>query len=162
MKLYASEDDAYQISTGREIVEAYPEIYNPWIIRNIKQKLEARAKPRPDIAGGRSIEDIFAIADMYSMKIDDLLTLNKLESEYEQLEPGTILKVMTTSSRRNKSQQGNIASTGNKQDYDDEKYINSGEDGDDKYNSSQWQRQPSCAREKKEERLLQPGISIQQ
>ena len=81
-------------------------------------------------------EDIFAIADMYSMKIDDLLTLNKLESEYDQLEPGTILKVMTTSSRRNKSQQGNIASTGNKQDYDDEKYINSGEDGDDKYNSS--------------------------
>lgn len=80
-------------------------------------------------------EDIFAIADMYSMKIDDLLTLNKLESEYEQLEPGTILKVMTTS-RRNKSQQGNLASTGNKQDYDDEKYINSGEDGDDKYNSS--------------------------
>lgn len=81
-------------------------------------------------------EDIFAIADMYSMKIDDLLTLNKLESEYDQLEPGTILKVMTTSSRRNKSQQGNLASTGNKQDYDDEKYINSGEDGDDKYNSS--------------------------
>lgn len=80
-------------------------------------------------------EDIFAIADMYSMKIDDLLTLNKLESEYDQLEPGTILKVMTTS-RRNKSQQGNLASTGNKQDYDDEKYINSGEDGDDKYNSS--------------------------
>ena len=62
MKLYASEDEAYQISTGREIVEAYPEIYNPWIIQDIKQKLETCAKIRPDIAGGRSIEDMFAIA----------------------------------------------------------------------------------------------------
>ena len=62
MKLYASEDEAYQIRTGREIVEAYPEIYNQWIIQDIKQKLETRAKIRPDIAGGRSIEDIFAIA----------------------------------------------------------------------------------------------------
>ena len=62
MKLYASEDEAYQIRTGREIVEAYPEIYNPWIIQNIKKQLELRAKTRPDIAGGRSIEDIFAIA----------------------------------------------------------------------------------------------------
>jgi hypothetical protein len=62
MKLYASEDEAYQIRTGREIVEAYPEIYNPWIIQDIKQKLETCAKIRPDIAGGRSIEDMFAIA----------------------------------------------------------------------------------------------------
>ena len=62
MKLYASEDEAYQIRTGHEIVEAYPEIYNPWIIQNIKKQLELRAKTRPDIAGGRSIEDIFAIA----------------------------------------------------------------------------------------------------
>jgi len=62
MKLYASEDEAYQIRTGREIVEAYPEIYNPWIIQNIKKQLELRARIRPDIAGGRSIEDIFAIA----------------------------------------------------------------------------------------------------
>ena len=62
MKLYASEDEAYQIRTGREIVEAYPEIYNQWIIQDIKKKLEVRAKTRPDIAGGRSIEDMFAIA----------------------------------------------------------------------------------------------------
>ena len=62
MKLYASEDEAYQIRTGREIVAAYPELYNPWIIQDIKQQLETRAKIRPDIAGGRSIEDIFAIA----------------------------------------------------------------------------------------------------
>ena len=62
MKLYASEDEAYQIRTGREIVAAYPEIYNPWVVDNIKQQLEVRAKTRPDIAGGRSIEDIFAIA----------------------------------------------------------------------------------------------------
>ena len=62
MKLYASEDEAYQIRTGREIVEAYPEIYNQWIIQDIKQKLETCAKIRPDIAGGRSIEDMFAIA----------------------------------------------------------------------------------------------------
>ena len=72
MKLYASEDEAYQIRTGREIVDAYPEIYNPWIIQNIKQKLEARAKIRPDIAGSRSIEDIFAIAtyDYWQYGID--------------------------------------------------------------------------------------------
>lgn len=62
MKLYASEDEAYQIRIGYEIVEAYPELYNPWIIQNIKKQLELRAKTRPDIAGGRSIEDIFAIA----------------------------------------------------------------------------------------------------
>jgi len=62
MKLYASEDEAYQIRTGREIVAAYPEIYNPWMIQNIKQKLEVHAKTRPDIAGGMSIEDMFAIA----------------------------------------------------------------------------------------------------
>lgn len=62
MKLYASEDEAYQIRTGREIVEAYPEIYNQWMIQDIKQKLETCAKIRPDIAGGRSIEDMFAIA----------------------------------------------------------------------------------------------------
>lgn len=72
MKLYASEDEAYQIRIGREIVDAYPEIYTPWIIQNIKQKLEARAKTRPDIAGGRSIEDIFAIAtyDYWQYGID--------------------------------------------------------------------------------------------
>ena len=62
MKLYASEDEAYQIRTGHEIVAAYPELYNPWMIQNIKQKLETCAKIRPDIAGGRSIEDMFAIA----------------------------------------------------------------------------------------------------
>ena len=62
MKLYASEDEAYQISTGHEIVAAYPELYNSWTIQDIKQKLEACAKSRPDIAGGRSIEEIFAIA----------------------------------------------------------------------------------------------------
>ena len=62
MKLYASEDEAYQIRTGREIVAAYPEICNQWIIQDIKQKLETCAKIRPDIAGGRSIEDMFAIA----------------------------------------------------------------------------------------------------
>ena len=62
MKLYASEDEAYQIRTGHEIVAAYPEIYNPWVVDHIKQQLELRAKYRPDIAGGRSIEDIFAIA----------------------------------------------------------------------------------------------------
>lgn len=62
MKLYASEDEAYQIRTGHEIVAAYPELYNPWIIQDIKQKLETCAKIRPDIAGGRSIEDMFAIA----------------------------------------------------------------------------------------------------
>ena len=72
MKLYASEDEAYQIRTGREIVEAYPEIYNPWMIQNIKQKLEVRAKTRPDIAGSRSIEDMFAIAtyDYWQYGID--------------------------------------------------------------------------------------------
>ena len=62
MKLYANEDEAYQIRTGHEIVAAYPEIYNPWVVDHIKQQLELRAKTRPDIAGGRSIEDIFAIA----------------------------------------------------------------------------------------------------
>ena len=72
MKLYASEDEAYQIRTGREIVAAYPEIYNQWIIQDIKQKLETRAKIRPDIAGGRSIEDMFAIAtyDYWQYGID--------------------------------------------------------------------------------------------
>ena len=62
MKLYASEDEAYQIRTGREIVEAYPELYNPWTIQDIKHKLEACAQSRPDLTGGRSIDDIFAIA----------------------------------------------------------------------------------------------------
>ena len=62
MKLYASEDEAYQINTGHEIVAAYPELYKSWTIQDIKQKLEARAKSRPDLTGGRSIEDIFAIA----------------------------------------------------------------------------------------------------
>ena len=62
MKLYASEDEAYQIRIGHEIVEAYPELYNSWTIQDIKQKLEACAKSRPDLTGGRSIEDIFAIA----------------------------------------------------------------------------------------------------
>ena len=56
MKLYASEDEAYQIRTGHEIVAAYPELYNPWMIQNIKQKLEVRAKTRPDIAGDRTPE----------------------------------------------------------------------------------------------------------
>ena len=62
MKLYASEDEAYQIRIGHEIVEAYPELYNSWIIQDIKQKLEACAQSRPDLTGGRSIDDIFAIA----------------------------------------------------------------------------------------------------
>ena len=62
MKLYASEDEAYQISTGYEIVAAYPELYNPWTIQDIKHKLDLCAQSRPDIAGGRSIEEIFAIA----------------------------------------------------------------------------------------------------
>ena len=62
MTLYASEDEAYQIRTGHEIVTAYPELYNPWTIQDIKQKLEACAQSRPDLTGGRSIEDIFAIA----------------------------------------------------------------------------------------------------
>lgn len=72
MKLYASEDEAYQIRTGHEIVAAYPELYNPWIIQDIKQKLETCAKIRPDIAGGRSIEDMFAIAtyDYWQYGID--------------------------------------------------------------------------------------------
>ena len=46
MKLYASEDVDYQIRTGREIVAAYPD----------------RAQIRPDLAGGRSTDDLFAIA----------------------------------------------------------------------------------------------------
>jgi len=62
MKLYASEDEAYQIRIGREIVAAYPEIYKPWVIEDIKQDLQRHADIRPDIAGGRSIEDMFAIA----------------------------------------------------------------------------------------------------
>ena len=62
MTLYASEDEAYQVRTGHEIVTAYPELYNPWTIQDIKQKLEACAQSRPDLTGGRSIEDIFAIA----------------------------------------------------------------------------------------------------
>ena len=62
MKLYASEDEAYQIRTGHEIVAAYPEIYKPWVIEDIKQNLQRHADIRPDIAGGRSLEDIFAIA----------------------------------------------------------------------------------------------------
>ena len=83
----------------------------------------------------RDGEDVFAIADMYNMKIDDLLKLNKLESEYAQLEPGSIIKVMATSNRRNNNQQGYIASTGNKQydddDDNDDNYINSGDDEDE-------------------------------
>ena len=35
MTLYASEYEAYQIRTGREIVAAYPELYNPWTIAQI-------------------------------------------------------------------------------------------------------------------------------
>lgn len=62
MKLYASEDEAYQIRTGNEIVEAYPEIYKSWVIEDIKQNLQQHADIRPDIAGGRSLENIFAIA----------------------------------------------------------------------------------------------------
>ena len=62
MKLYASEDEAYQIRIGHEIVAAYPEIYKSWVIEDIKQNLQQHADIRPDIAGGRSLEDIFAIA----------------------------------------------------------------------------------------------------
>ena len=62
MRLYASEDEAYQIRTGREIVAAYPEIYKPWEIEDAKQNLQQHADIRPDIAGGRSLEDIFSIA----------------------------------------------------------------------------------------------------
>lgn len=62
MRLYASEDEAYQIRTGHEIVAAYPEIYKSWVIEDIKQNLQQHADIRPDIAGGRSLEDIFAIA----------------------------------------------------------------------------------------------------
>ena len=62
MKLYASEDEAFQIRTGHEIVAAYPELYNAWTIQDIKHKLESCAQSRPDLAGGRSIEEIFAIA----------------------------------------------------------------------------------------------------
>lgn len=62
MKLYASEDEAYQIRIGHEIVAAYPEIYKPWVIEDIRQNLKQHADIRPDIAGGRSLEDIFAIA----------------------------------------------------------------------------------------------------
>ena len=62
MILYASEDEAYQIRTGHEIVAAYPELYNPWAIQDIRHKLEACAQSRPDLTGGRSIDDIFAIA----------------------------------------------------------------------------------------------------
>ena len=62
MRLYASEDEAYQIRIGHEIIEAYPEIYKPWVIEDIRQNLQQHADIRPDIAGGRSLEDIFAIA----------------------------------------------------------------------------------------------------
>jgi hypothetical protein len=62
MKLFASEDEAYQIRTGHEIVAAYPEIYKQWVIEDAKQNLQQHADIRPDIAGGRSLEDIFAIA----------------------------------------------------------------------------------------------------
>lgn len=62
MRLYASEDEAYQIRTGREIIEAYPEIYKPWVIQEIRSELQQRVEIRPDIAGGRRIEDIVAIA----------------------------------------------------------------------------------------------------
>ncbi len=62
MKLIASEDEAYQISTGREIVTAYPEIYKPWVIQDAKKKLAQCAEVRPDIAQGRSVDDLFAIA----------------------------------------------------------------------------------------------------
>ena len=62
MKLYASEDEVYQIRIGHEIVAAYPEIYKPWVIEDIKQNLKQHADIRPDIADGRNLEDIFAIA----------------------------------------------------------------------------------------------------
>ncbi len=62
MKLYASEDESYQISIGREIVAAYPEIYKPWVIQDAKKKLAELAEVRPDIAKGRSVDDLFAIA----------------------------------------------------------------------------------------------------
>ena len=62
MKLYASEDEVYQIRIGHEIVAAYPEIYKSWVIEDIRQNLKQHADIRPDIAGGRRLEDIFAIA----------------------------------------------------------------------------------------------------
>ena len=62
MNLFASEDEAYQIRTGREIVAAYPEIYKPRVIQDIRQDLARRAQLRPDLAGGRSTDDLFAIA----------------------------------------------------------------------------------------------------
>ena len=62
MKLYASEDEAYQIRTGREIVAAYPEIYKLQVIQDIRQDLARRAQLRPDLAGDRSTDDLFAIA----------------------------------------------------------------------------------------------------
>ena len=62
MRLYASDDEAYQIRIGREIVDAYPEIYKPWVVEEAKQNLKQHADIRPDIAGGRSLEDLFAIA----------------------------------------------------------------------------------------------------
>ena len=62
MKLYASEDVDYQIRTGREIVAAYPEIYKPRVVQDIRQDLAHRAQIRPDLAGGRSTDDLFAIA----------------------------------------------------------------------------------------------------
>lgn len=52
MKLYASEDEVYQIRIGHEIVAAYPEIYKPWVIEDIRQNLQQHADIRPDIAGG--------------------------------------------------------------------------------------------------------------
>ena len=62
MKLYASEDEAYQIRTGREIVAAYPEIYKPRVIQDIRQDLARRAQLRPDLAGDRNTDDLFASA----------------------------------------------------------------------------------------------------
>ena len=62
MKLYASEDEVYQICTGREIVAAYPEIYKLQVIQDIRQDLARRAQLRPDLAGDRSTDDLFAIA----------------------------------------------------------------------------------------------------
>ena len=40
MKLYASEDEGYQIRTGHEIIEAYPEIYKG----NTRQDLKILSK----------------------------------------------------------------------------------------------------------------------
>ena len=65
MKLYASEDEDYQIRTGREIVETYPEIYNQWIIQDIKNKLKNFLPP--------VIANVFKKNTLLSLKINQIL-----------------------------------------------------------------------------------------